>query len=210
MIHLLIADDHPIIREGLKQLFALTEDIVVVGEASQGEEVLACLLQADVDLLLLDMSMPGLSEKDLIAQLRASHPELPILVFSMHNEPQIARRALKAGASGYLTKGRSPEMLLAAIRKVAAGGRFLDPQLVESMVFESNGKNSIAHINLLTDREFQIFQLLAQGMGIIKIAARLKISNKTVSTHKANLMKKMGFASNTELVRFALENGLIH
>lgn len=210
MIRLLIADDHTIMREGLKQLFSLTEDIAVVGEASCGEAVLDSLCRIEADLLLLDMSMPGLNGRDLIGQLQAHYRKLPILVLSMHNEPQIARRALKAGASGYLSKDRDPEMLFAAVRKVAGGGRFLDPQIAENMAFDANSNSYTAHTDRLTGRELQIFQLLIQGKGVNEIGDHLEISSKTVSTHKTNLMEKMGFTSNVELVRYALEQGLIN
>ncbi|WP_024303208.1 response regulator transcription factor [Pseudogulbenkiania sp. MAI-1] len=209
MIHLLLADDHTIMREGLKQLFGLVADIKVVGEATNGREVIDRLRQGDMDLLLLDISMPGTSGEDLIARIRAHHPALPILVLSMHNEPQIARRALQAGASGYLTKDRDPETLIAAIRRVAAGGRFIDPLLAEQMAFESSGVIERPTHHHLTPREFQVLRLLSQGVSVNDIAAHLTISNKTVSTHKARLMEKMGFTSNAELVRYAITHQLI-
>lgn len=210
MIRLFIADDHMIMREGLKQLFALEKDITVVAEAARGEAVIDNLGHQDVDLLLLDMSMPGFGGKELVVYLQAHHPELPILVLSMYNEPQIARQALRAGAAGYLSKDRDPEMLLAAIRKVACGGRFLDPQIAESMAFEiqDNGR-SRPSLECLTKRETQVFRMLAQGCGVGEIATHLQISNKTVSTHKANLMEKMGFASSVDLYRYALVHGVI-
>ena len=209
MIRLLIADDHTIMREGLKQLFSLVPDIAVVAEAASGEEIIACLQTLEADLLLLDMNMPGLNGKELIAQLRAHSPRLPILVLSMYNEPQIARQALRAGAAGYLSKDRDPEMLFAAIREVAAGRRFLDPQIAQNMAFEMHGAADGPPLDRLTRREMQVFQFLAQGKGVGEIADRLQISNKTVSTHKANLMEKMGFASHVELFRYALAHGLV-
>lgn len=208
MIHLLLADDHTIMREGLKQLFALAGDIEVTGEALNGALALDRLRQGDIDLLLLDMTMPGVSGEALISRIRASYPALPILVLSMHDEPQIARGALRAGAWGYLTKDRDPETLLAAIRKVAAGGRFIELGLAERMAFEVSRLEESALHDILSDREFHVMRLLAQGMRVNDIAKALMISNKTVSTHKARLMEKMDFASNVELVKYAINHGL--
>ncbi|HEX8963707.1 MAG TPA: response regulator transcription factor [Rhodocyclaceae bacterium] len=209
MIRLMIADDHAIMRGGLKQLFALVADIEVVAEATNGAGALEQLRQGGVDLLLLDMTMPGASGEDLVARIRAHHPNLAILVLSMHNEVQIAQRALKAGANGYITKDRDPETLLAAIRKVAAGGRFLDSHIAEQMAFEASGIGEQKTHEQLTDREFQVLRFIARGVSVNDIADQLAISNKTVSTHKARLMEKMGFASNADLVRYAVVNGLV-
>jgi DNA-binding NarL/FixJ family response regulator len=209
MIRLMIADDHAIMRGGLKQLFALVDDIEVVGEAINGASALERLRQGGVDLLLLDMTMPGASGEDLVARIRAHYPNLAILILSMHNEPQIAQRALKAGANGYITKDRDPETLLGAVRKVAAGGRFLDSSIAEQMAFEASGIGEQKTHEHLTDREFQVLRLIARGISVNDIADQLAISNKTVSTHKARLMEKMGFASNAELVRYAVLHGLV-
>lgn len=209
IIRLMIADDHAILRESLKHLFALAEDIEVSAEAMNGGEVLERLRDGGIDLVLLDMNMPGISGEDLILRLCAQYPALPILVLSMHNQAQVARRALKAGASGYLSKDRDAEMLLCAIRRVAVGGRFIDPVLAEQMAFESSGIVYSPHHACLSDREFEILCLCSKGVSLNDIAFKLSISNKTVSTHKSRLMEKMGFASNAELVRYALANGLI-
>ncbi|HSV35860.1 MAG TPA: response regulator transcription factor [Ramlibacter sp.] len=208
MIRLLIADDHAIVRAGLRQLFALVEGIAVAGEAATGGQVLELLRRTPIDQVLLDMSMPGIDGADLVSRIRAHHPLLPILVLSMHIEPQIARRALKAGASGYVTKGSEPEMLVAAIRKIAAGGRFIEPALAEQMVFDDvQARPQLPH-EQLTNREFQILSLLVRGAGVNEVADQLAISNKTVSTHKARLMRKMNFQSNAELVRYGVAHGL--
>jgi DNA-binding NarL/FixJ family response regulator len=210
MIRVLIADDHAIVREGLKQLFALDSDVVVAGEAIDGAQVLETLRQdSSFDLVLLDMTMPGVSGVNLISRIRAQEGAPPILVLSMHNELQIARRALSAGASGYLTKDSRPDILIAAIRKVAAGGRFIDPGLAEQMVFDADGAGQRLPHELLSDREFNILRLLVRGMSVNDIAEELVISNKTVSTHKARLMQKMNFQNNAELVRYAVTHGLI-
>lgn len=207
MIRLMIADDHAIMRAGLKQLFGLVKDIEVVAETFNGADALERLREGGIDLLLLDMTMPGICGEDLVGRIRLHYPDLPILVLSMHNAPQIAQRALKAGANGYLTKDRDPETLLSAIRKVAVGGRFLDPQIAEAMAFDNAVSGSADH-RCLSDREFQVMRLLARGMAVNDIANELAISNKTVSTHKARLMEKMGFASNAELVRYSVQHGL--
>jgi len=209
MIHRLIADDHTIMREGLKRLFALAQDLKVVGEAENGAQLIDRLRQGGVDLLLLDMSMPGISGEDLIARIHAHHPSLPILVLSMHNETQIAQRALRAGAHGYLTKDRDPETLLAAIHRVAAGQRFIDPGLAEQMALEASGLGQRVDHAALSDREFQVLRLIAAVHSVNGIAERLAISNKTVSTHKTRMMEKMGFSSNADIVRYALLHHLV-
>ncbi|MAY75188.1 response regulator [Pseudomonas sp. NPDC047963] len=206
MIRLLIADDHAIMREGLKQLIGLDSLLQVSAEAENGAQVLERLREAEYDLLLLDMSMPGISGEALIARVHTGHAKLPILVLSMHNEPQIALRALRAGASGYLTKDHNPETLLAAIHRVAKGGRYIDPRLAEQIALANTDPEQ--PVEALSDREFQILRLLGQGLSVNQIADQLVISNKTVSTHKTRLMKKMGFQSNADIVRYAMNQGL--
>jgi len=209
MVRVLIGDDHAIVREGLKQLFAIDKELVAAGEAVDGAAVLEALKHGDFDLVLLDMSMPGISGVNLISHICALKDAPPILVLSMHDELQIARRALDAGAAGYLTKDSRPDLLMAAIRKVAAGGRFIDPALAERMVFETgDGAQRPLH-ELLSEREFLILRLLVGGMSINAIAQDLVISSKTVSTYKARLMVKMNCQSNAELVRYAVAHGLI-
>lgn len=209
MIRLLIADDHAIMREGLKQLCALTGDIEVVAEATNGQDVIDRLRDSQVDAALLDMTMPGISGEDLVARIRLRYPTLPVLILSMHNDPHIAQRALRAGASGYIAKDRDPEMLLNALRRVASGGRFIDPVLAERMVLETGGRSDQPSHAQLTDREFQVMRYLARGLSVNEIANELAISNKTVSTHKARLMEKMQFANNAELMRYAITYGLV-
>lgn len=209
MIRLMLADDHMIVREGIKQLLTIADDITVVAEAENGPTLLERLRECEIDLLVLDMTMPGISGETLIVQVRDSYPDLPILVLSMHNEPKIARLALRGGASGYITKDQDPEMLFDAIRKVAAGCRFIDPGLSERMALEFFGVVERHSHDDLTERELQIFRLLARGRSVNQIAEQLFISNKTVSTHKSRLMEKMGINSNAELVRYALAHGLV-
>ena len=209
MIQILMADDHAIVRSGLRQLLQLADDIEVTGEATNGAQVLQQLRDYRFDLILLDLGMPGISGIDLISRIRLHGISIPILVLTMRNEALAARRALGAGANGYLTKDNEPEVLLAAIRKTAAGNRFIDPLLVDEMVFGNPETHARPAHELLTDRELHIFRLLAHGKTVNDIADELAISNKTVSTHKARLMQKMNLASNAELVRYGVKPDLI-
>lgn len=209
MIRLVIADDHAIMRGGLKQIFALVPDMAVVAEAVTGADVLQCLQQDDLDLLLLDLNMPGINGTDLIARVRAHRPNLPMLVLSMHNEPQVAARALKAGANGYMTKDCEPDILLAAIRKVASGGKYIAPDLAEKMVFDVVSMTQRTPHSLLSEREQDVFRLLTQGLGVNEIAAQLSISGKTVSTHKLRLMEKMKLSNIAELMRYAMLHDIL-
>lgn len=161
------------------------------------------------DLILLDLTMPGLSGVGLIGNIRAQYSKLPILVLSMHNELQVAKRVLQAGANGFVTKGSVQEVLMDGVRRVAAGGRFIDPVIAEQMMFEKPAMGEVEPHERLSERELHIMKLFAKGMAINEIAGALFISNKTVSTHKARLMQKMNFQSNAELVRYAADRGLI-
>lgn len=206
MIRLVIADDHAIVRGGLKQIFAMVPDFEVVGEAVNGSEVLDCLRLAPFDLLLLDLNMSGISGADLIKRVKAHRSDLPVLVLSMHNEPQVAARMLRAGAAGYITKDCEPDILLAAIRKVAANGRYIAPELAEKMVFDVTSTGQRLPHSLLSNREYEVFDLLISGKSVNEIATQLAISNKTVSTHKVRLMEKMNLANMADLLRYAMEH----
>lgn len=209
MIRIMIADDHRIVRQGLKQFIELAPDLAVVGEAANGQELQSMLAANDCDVLLLDMTMPGVSGLDLIKRIRLAESAPLILVLSMHNEGQLVSRALKAGAAGYITKDIDPEALLAAIYKVAKGGRYIDPSLVDNIVFNHGlGDQSLPH-EQLSDREYQIFLMLVSGKSITSIAGELSLSVKTISTHKLRLMRKMQMQSIAELTRYALENRLV-
>ena len=209
MIALLLADDHTLVREGLKGLLHQTGDIVVEGEAGNGQEALALLAQRHWDALVLDMSMPGRDGIDLIRQIKTEYPKVPILILTMHGEQQYVARAIKAGASGYLTKDSAAEELVQAVRKVAMGGRFLSQALAESVAFERHGNhNEFPHL-LLSDREFTVFQLLAAGLNNSEIARRLFISVKTVSTYKTRLFFKIHMRSQADLVRYAIKHHLV-
>jgi DNA-binding NarL/FixJ family response regulator len=209
MIRIVVADDHTIVREGLKQLLAAAGDLEVVGEAEDGFAVLERVRALDFDLLLLDMSMPGKSGIDLIKQVKAEKPKLRILVLSMHEEHQYAVRAIRAGASGYLTKESASGQLVEAIRKVASGGAFISSAVAEQLALGAMPDAQGAPHEALSDREFQVFRMLAEGKSISDIAARLNLSVKTVSTHKANILHKMGLASTADLIRYALDRKLI-
>jgi DNA-binding NarL/FixJ family response regulator len=208
MINLIITDDHAIVRHGLKQILALAPDITVLGEAGGGHELQTILAKTTCDLVLLDMNMPGLAGVDLIQWIRSEHPTISILVLTMHVEGQIASRALKAGARGYLTKDSEPEILVEAIRKVSAGGKFIDAALVETLVFDHDAEGSAPH-EVLSERELQVFLMLASGRTISDIASELFLSIKTVSTHKFRLMRKMNLQTSTDLVRYAIRHHLI-
>jgi len=207
MIRIVIADDHAIVRGGLKQIIATTSDIKVVGEATNGEEVRQLAGRSSFDLLLLDMSMPGVSGVELIRAVHDEKPGLPILILSMHNEGQIIASALKAGAAGYVTKDSDPDTLLAALRKVAAGGKFIDPALVDTIVFAADSRKQQPH-ETLSEREIQILRMITSGQPLGEIADCLHLSPKTVSTHKMRLMQKLGIDNNADLVRYAMQHGL--
>ncbi len=208
MIRLVIADDHSIVREGLKQLLAASNDFQVVGEAANGHEVLARLREIEFDLLLLDMSMPGRSGIELIKQIKSENPKMRILVFTMHQEQQYAVRAIKAGASGYLTKDSASDLLPTAIRKIASGGAYITPAVAEQLALDAMPHSSAAPHLSLSDREFQVMRMLVAGTSVTAIADELHLSVKTISTHKARLMQKMGLASQADLVRYAMSHDL--
>lgn len=209
MIRVLIADDHAIVRQGLRQVLALAADLELAGEAKNGWEVMEQLRENHPDLLLLDMTMPGPNGVELIKRVREDMPRLPILVLSMHGESQIAGRAIKAGASGYLTKDSEPEILIAAIRQVAAGAHYVDPDIASRLLFTAATPENVSPQDLLSDREYQIFLMLAQGRGVNDVAEELSLSAKTVSTHKFRLMQKLGLDNISDLVRYAIKNDLV-
>jgi len=209
MIRLLLADDHAIVRSGLRQLLSLASDLRVIGEAVDGAGVLEALRREPPDLLLLDINMPGLSGADLIVRIRGHWPVLPVLVLSMHNEPQVAARVLKAGANGYVTKDAELDLLLGAIRRVAGGGRYIVPELAEKLVFDQTLAGGPPPHTQLSGRELEVLRLLVAGKGVNEIAAQLFISNKTVSTHKTRLLEKLNLGGTAELVRYAMQHGLL-
>ena len=206
MISVLIADDHTILRSGLKEILAMAPEFKLMGEASNGNEVLSALRQEVPDVLMMDMNMPGVSGIDLIERVKSSYPTLILLVLTMLDDVQTAARTIKAGADGYITKDRSPEELISALRKVAAGGKYIEPRLAEQMLF--NPADIAGVHSKLSSREQEVFLLLVKGESVNSIAERLFISNKTVSTHKVKLLEKMGLKNTTELVRYAVQYDL--
>lgn len=209
MIRIMVADDHAIVREGLKQILAETRDIIVGGEAGNAQEVLEHIQEDEWDLVLLDIAMPGRGGLDILKQLRSERPELPVLMLSMYPEEQYAVRALKAGACGYLTKASAPEELIAAIRKVSQGGRYVSSSLAETLAvyLEMDAEKPIHE--LLSDREYQVMVMIASGKTVTQIADELSLSVKTISTHRARTLKKLGMNNNAELTYYAVKHGLV-
>jgi DNA-binding NarL/FixJ family response regulator len=208
VIRVVLADDHTIVREGLKQLLSAAGDLQVVAEAVDGHQVIACARDIEFDVLVLDMSMPGKSGMDLIRQLKAEKPKLRIVVLTMHHENQYAVRAIKAGASGYLTKDSASAQLVHAIRKVAAGGAFISAEVAEQLARQAQGATGASPHESLSDREFQVLQLLAAGVSLTEIGEQLHLSVKTISTHKARILEKLGVANQAELIRYAIAHGI--
>ena len=209
MIRVLLADDHAIVRAGLKEILSDTGDMTVAGEAGSGPEVLAQVRAHDYDVLVLDMSMPGRSGIELIKQLKGEKPKLRILVLSMHGEAQYAVRAIRGGASGYLTKDSAADQLVAAIRRIAAGGAFVSPETAERLALDFDRPADAPPHTLLSDREFQVFCFIASGKSVSQIASDLSLSVKTVSTHKTRIMEKMSLANQTDLIQYAIRHRLL-
>ncbi|WP_265943233.1 response regulator transcription factor [Dechloromonas sp. A34] len=210
MIRILIADDHDILRAGLKHILQDSGDIVVGGEASDGYQVLTQVRAEKWDAIVLDLSMPGKSGIELIKQIKGEFPRLPILILSMHKEDLYAVRALKAGASGYLCKDSAETLLVQAIRKVAGGGLFIDQAVAEKLAVDMlTGSSGGAPHSRLTDREYQIFLLVARGHGVTDISRQLNLSVKTVSTHKTRILEKMELANTADLIHYAIRHNLV-
>ena len=208
MIRILIADDHAVVRQGLKQIVSDTSDIVVGDEASSGRGVLAKISKNKYDVVVLDVGLPDFSGLDILVDIKREHPELPVLMLSIYPEEQYAVRALKAGAAGYLTKKIAPKELIRAIRKVYSGGKYVTSTLAEKLAFYLAEDEKPPHESL-SDREFQVMLLLAEGKRIKDIAQVLFISDKTVSSYKSRIFEKMRMTSNSELTRYAIKHGLI-
>lgn len=210
MIRVLVADDHAIVREGLKQILTKSGDLEVAGEAANGNDVLKMVRDQKWDVLVTDMSMPGRNGLELIKLVKSACPKLPVLVLSMYGEEQFAVRAIRAGASGYLNKESASDQLVSAIRKIAGGGVYVSPAVAEALLRNVRDGDTVhkqPH-ELLSDRELQVLQLIAAGKSVTEIAAALSLSPKTVSTHKARLMEKMRMTNQAELIRYAMAHGL--
>ena len=209
MIRVLVADDHGVVREGLKQIIADSPDLDAVGEASNGEETLEKALTLDCDMVVLDITMPGRNGFDVMRELRAQKPDLRVLMLSMHSEEQYAVRALRAGASGYVNKDSAPQELMAAIQKVARGGRYISSSLAETIAFNlARGGEGKPHESL-SDREYQVLCMIGSGRTVKQIADELMLSTKTVSTYRQRLLEKMRMSSNAELIRYAIRSRLV-
>lgn len=207
MIRVVLADDHVIVRAGLRELLAATGDIEIVGEAADGHEALALARRGGYDVLVLDMSMPGRSGIELIKLVKAEQPKRKILILSMHSEEQYAVRAVRAGAAGYLTKESAPDELVTAIRRIAGGGAYISPETAERLVLDTGAHRSEPHTSL-SNREYEVFRLIVEGRSVSDIAHALNLSVKTISTHKTHILEKMGLASQADLVRYAMKHKL--
>ncbi len=209
MIKILIADDHAIFRHGLRQILEENPDMFVGGEASNGQDVLDQVWRSDFDLLLLDINMPGMSGLEALKQLKTQKPKLKVLVLSMYPEEQYAIRALKAGASGYITKASASEELIEAIRKVSQGGKYVSASLAEKLLFDFEADIDRPLHELLSDREYEVLCMIASGKTVSAIAEELCLSVKTVSSHRVRILEKMRMKNNAELTNYAIKQKLI-
>lgn len=209
-INLLIADDHAIVRDGLRLLFERVADIDIVAEANDGNEVLALLEKKQIDVALLDIAMPHANGTELIHTVKKRTPDIPILIFSMYNEPHIALDYISAGVAGYITKDSDPAVILSAVRTVASGKRYLPPGIAEKLAFyqAASSSGSTKH-RRLSSREMQVLRMLARGESIGDIAEQLFISHKTVSSHKARIMQKISCTTNLQLMQYAIQHDLV-
>jgi two-component system invasion response regulator UvrY len=208
-LRVLIVDDHPIVRQGLKQTLIDAADMGELGEASTAQEALDLIRQGDWDAVVLDIGLPGRGGLDVLKDIKHERPRLPVLILSMHAEDQYAVRAIRAGAGGYLTKEAASEKLLDAIRKITTGGRFITPDLAERLATElTDGTEGPPHASL-SDREFEVLRLIASGFPVGDIAGRLSLSVKTVSTYRSRILQKMHMHNNAELMQYVLTNHLL-
>lgn len=209
MIRVLIADDHPIVREGLKQILSDTDDILVADEADSGSAVLSLTMRNTYDAVLLDISMPGRDGLEVLKELKQLKPKLPVLVLSMYPEEHYAVRVLRGGASGYMTKSSAPDELISAIRKVASGRKYISPTLAERLTYELDRDADKPLHEILSDREYQVMHMLATGKSVKEIAEELCLSVKTVSTYRSRILGKMNIKNNAEIVLYAVQNKLV-
>ncbi len=208
MIKILIADDHPVVREGLKQILARASDMTVGGEALNGQEVLEKIAAEEWDVIVLDIGMPGRDGLEVLKDIHREQPDLPVLVLSMYPEEQVAIRALKAGAAGYMNKETAPKELVNAIKKIYNGGKYVSPALAEKLASQLDSHTHNASHEALSDREFQVFRQLAAGREVQEIADELFISVKTVRTYRDRIHEKLNLKNDVELARYAMKHGL--
>jgi DNA-binding NarL/FixJ family response regulator len=204
----MIADDHPLFRQGLKNTFGDTPDIEIVGEAENSNDILDIVRRTDLNLVLLDISMPGKGGLEVLKQLKSEFPKIPVLILSVNPENQYAIRFIKAGAAGYLTKESSIDTLLEAVRKVAQGGNYASAEITEKLAFDFLNTDKPLH-ELLSDREYQVFSMIATGKSLTEIGKELSLSVKTISTHRTRILEKMKMKKNAELIHYAIQHGLI-
>jgi two-component system invasion response regulator UvrY len=209
MIRVAVIDDHAVVREGLKRIISENPGMVVTAEAGDGYEAIKILQNAPCDVVLLDITMPNKSGLDVLKQLHAESPRLPVLVLSMHSEDQYAVRVLRAGAAGYLTKESAPAKLVQAIRKVVRGGKYVSSTLAEKLVLDLDSDNSKAPYETLSDREYQVLCMIASGKTVTMIAEELALSVKTISTYRVRIIEKLNMKNNAELTRYAIKEGLV-
>ncbi len=207
--NILIVDDHAVVREGLKFILAKADDLNVVAEASNAPDAMALLRKRPCDLVLLDLSLPGKSGVELLKMIRDELPKVRVLVLSTYPEDQYAVRVLKQGASGYLTKESAPELLVQVIRKVVGGGKYVSPAMAEKLLDEIGTDSQYAPHELLSNKEFEVFKLIATGRSLTDIAEGMHVSIKTISTHRTRILEKTGFSANADFTRYALQHGLI-
>jgi DNA-binding NarL/FixJ family response regulator len=206
---ILIADDHPIVRAGFKQVISDMPDMLVADEAANGQEVLNYIRKKDYDLVLLDISMPGRSGLEVLKDLKSEKPKLPVLILSIYPEEQYAIRALRAGASGYMTKASAPNELIAAIRKISEGGKYISASLAEKLAYYLDGDASKPPHETLSDREYQVMLMIASGKTVTEIADELCLSVKTISTYRTHILDKMKMKNNAEITLYAVQNKLV-
>ena len=209
MLRILVADDHAVVREGVKQILGDVSDMVVKGEAKDGPETLEKAMRDDYDVILLDISMPGRNGLEILKEIKTNLPKIPVLILSMHPEEQYAIRALRAGASGYLTKASAPQELIGAIRKASRGGKYVTASLAEKLAFELDADMEKPPHEALSNREYQVMLMLASGKTVGEIAEELCLSAKTISTYRTRIMEKMGMKKNAELTLYAVKNQLV-
>lgn len=209
MINVIIADDHPVVRQGLKQILAEEPDMKVTGDASNGQELLAKVDTQPCDVVLLDISMPGRGGLDVLNELRRWHPRLPVLVLSVHSEDQFGVRTLKSGASGFMNKETAPEELVKAIRKVHGGGRYVSPSLAEKLASDLAPDSKPPLHETLSDREYQVMCMIASGKTVGEIGRELSLSVKSISTYRGRILEKMQMNNNSQLIYYAIKNGLV-
>ncbi|MEQ1777481.1 MAG: response regulator transcription factor [Nitrosomonas sp.] len=209
MINVMIADDHAIVRQGLKQILSETDDINVTGEAETGFQAIKIARQQDFDVMLLDISLPDRNGIDILKQIKKDRPNLAVLMLSMHNEHEFAIRALKAGAAGYLNKQSAPAQLVVAIRQVAAGDKYVSPAVAQELANSINTDADKPLYTTLSDREYQTLCFIAEGKTLSEISAEMFLSPKTVSVYRARLLEKLNLNNNSELIRYAIKNKLV-